>query len=75
MDAGIEGRVELRVLIDERGRYIKHKILKSSDDLLYQVCAAHIVNIRFKPGKQEGKRVKAWVTVPFDFVIDPPKNQ
>lgn len=69
-DAGISGRVVFRVLIDENGRYKKHKVLKTPSKWLTNACTEHLPKIRFTPGIQAGKPVPAWVTVPFDFKLD-----
>lgn len=68
-DAGIYGKVVFRVLIDENGRYKKHKVLKTPHPWLTEACVKHLNKIRFTPGIQAGKPIPVWVTVPFDFKI------
>lgn len=74
-DSGIVGRVVFRVLIDERGNYIKHKVMRSPHDMLTEACAKHIHILKFTPGILDGKPIKVWVTVPFDFKIEDEKDK
>ena len=69
-DAGISGRVVFRVLIDENGRYKRHKLMRSPHKWLTASCVKHINKLRFTPGIQAGKPIPVWVTVPFDFKIE-----
>ncbi len=69
-DAGISGRVVFRVLIDEQGKYKKHKVMRSPHKWLTDACVEHISKLRFTPGIQAGKPIPVWVTVPFDFKIE-----
>jgi protein TonB len=66
-DAGITGKVILRVLIDEQGRYVRHIVKRSPNPWLTQAVEKHINKIRFTPAIQGGRPIKTWVTVPFDF--------
>ncbi len=68
-ESGIEGRVILRVLLDENGRYMKHVVKQSPHKWLTEEAIKHVDEIRFTPGIQAGNPVKCWITVPFDFRI------
>lgn len=66
---GIEGKVLTKVLIDENGKYIKHIILKSPDQLLSEALNPEIQHLRFGVATQNNQPIKAWVTVPFSFKL------
>jgi TonB family protein len=69
MEAEIEGKVIMRVLIDERGQYVKHLVIKDAHPYLTDAVTSKISAIRFTPGIQKGKAIKVWVTIPFDFKL------
>ncbi len=68
-EAGIEGKVVLRVLIDKYGHYVKHVTLKEAHPILNNAVASKIDQLRMTPGIQGGKPIKVWVTLPFDFKL------
>ncbi len=67
---GIEGRVIVHVLVDEKGNVVKTKILKS---LGHSGCDEAAVNairsVKWKPAKQRDKPVKVWVSIPVIFKL------
>ncbi len=73
-DAGIQGRVVLRVLIDKKGNYMKHKVVRSPHPWLSESGTAHIHLLKFSPGIKDGKAIPVWVTVPFDYKIEDSKS-
>lgn len=66
----IEGRVLLRVLVNEYGRHVEHKVLLVGHPLLLPAAEAHVDELIFQPGVSEGKPKRMWVTVPFVFKLD-----
>lgn len=63
-----EGRVLLKVKVDERGQVETVQINQSSGSLLLDEAALQAVSQwRFKPASQAGKAVSAWVKVPIVF--------
>jgi len=66
---GIEGRVVARILIDEEGNYLKHKITSEGDTLLAQAVAAHLSDLKFTPAIQNGEPIKYWINIPFNFKL------
>ena len=64
--AGIEGRVTVKVLVSESGSVIKVGSV-SGPDVFYDEVRDKATNLEFTPGLQNGKPVKVWVTVPFNF--------
>jgi|GEM_PF-3150674 len=67
---GIQGTVLVRVLVDEDGRYVKHKVVKEGDPLLAEAVEQHVEKLRFKPALQGEEPVKFWVDIPFRFKMD-----
>ena len=68
-EAGIEGKVVVRVLIDKYGHYVKHITLKEAHPILNNAVASKIDQLRMTPGIQGGRPIKVWVTLPFDFKL------
>ena len=68
--AGVEGRVYVNVLIDERGNVIDTKILKSlGNNGCDEAAVAAIRKAKWKPAKQRDKPVKVWVGIPVVFKL------
>ncbi len=70
IEAGIEGRVSVRMIVDETGRMINPQILKG---LRYDMDAEVLRVIRgamFEPGRVGGQPVKSWYTLYFQFNLD-----
>jgi protein TonB len=68
-EAGIEGKVLLKVLVDKEGNVEKHMVLKSKHLLLTDACVAQLRTLKFTPAIQAGKPTKFWVVVPVDFKL------
>ncbi len=66
-EAGIQGKVIVRVLVGKDGKYVKHVVLKSPHKILTEAVEKEIPSLEFTPGIQAGKPIKVWVTIPFDF--------
>lgn len=67
--AGIEGTVILHLLIDENGKVLKAKILKSLVEDLDDAAIKAAYDATFYPAKQRDKPVKVWVSMPFTFKL------
>ena len=68
--AGVEGRVYVNVLIDEKGNVIDTKILKSlGNNGCDEAAVAAIRKAKWKPAKQRDKAVKVWVGIPIVFKL------
>lgn len=68
--AGIRGRVIVRVLVDDSGTPIAHSILESAHALLTEAAIEALMNTRFVPAQRDGKSVTCWVYVPVTFKLD-----
>jgi TonB family protein len=67
---GKEGRVLLRVLVDEEGRTKAVEVNASSGhDMLDHAATEAIKKWRFVPARAGGKPVETWVKVPIDFQL------
>jgi periplasmic protein TonB len=66
-EAALEGKVVVRVLVDERGNYAKHVVIKDPHALLTNEVVSKVNLLKFTPAVSKGKPVKMWVTIPFDF--------
>ncbi len=65
--AHIEGKVVVRILVDENGRYVKHIVIKKAHPILVRAVEKEIPNLIFTPGIQSGKPIRVWVNIPFVF--------
>ncbi|MEZ4847922.1 MAG: TonB family protein [Bacteroidia bacterium] len=68
-DAGIEGNVVVRVLVDKNGAYSKHKVINQVHPILADAVEEHIGKLKFTPAIQGGKPIKFWVNIPFKFSL------
>jgi len=69
-DAGIEGTVAIKVLVDERGKVVSAEVLQSDVTTAMNNAALEAVRkCRFRPAKQRTIAVKAYVMVPFTFQL------
>ncbi|MCP4676328.1 MAG: energy transducer TonB [Deltaproteobacteria bacterium] len=67
---GIEGTVQLEILIDENGRVRKVKVLKSPGHGLERAAIAAVSKSKFHPGVINGKAVPVKIKIPYRFVLD-----
>ncbi|UZJ40738.1 energy transducer TonB [Prosthecochloris sp. SCSIO W1101] len=70
--AGIEGKVFVSVLISEKGKPIKAKIMKRepSDQKVFDKSAVEaVMKSTYSPGIQHGRPVKVWLMIPIRFVL------
>ena len=67
-EAGIEGRVTVKVLVGPDGNVIKIGSV-SGPDAFHDEVTSKAQQLQFTPGLQNGKPVKVWVTVPFNFKL------
>ncbi len=68
-DAGIEGQVVVRVLVDEQGNYRKHKMIKKVHPILADAVEKNLHKLKFSPAIQGNKPIKFWVNIPFRFKL------
>jgi len=69
-EAGIEGTVLVKVLVDEQGKVIQAVVLSSDvTPAMERAALAAAWKCRFKPAKQRTIPVKANVMIPFQFQL------
>ena len=68
-DAGIEGTVVVRVLVDKAGNYSRHRVINQVHPILTKAVEEHIDKLRFSPAIQGGKPIPFWVNIPFNFKL------
>lgn len=69
-DAGIEGTVAIRVLVDEQGKVVSADVLQSDVTPAMEKAALEAARkCRFRPAKQRTIPVKAHVMIPFQFQL------
>lgn len=69
IDENIQGTVVIRILVDENGKYVKHKVVKDIHPSLTKAVEAQISQMTFEPAQKEGSAVKYWVNLPFPFKL------
>lgn len=66
-----QGRVMMRVLVDQSGNCLKHQILQDPGSLLSRAVDDQITLLKFKPAIFDGHPIKCWVKIPFEFQLHP----
>ena len=69
VEAEIEGRVTVRILVSKTGDYVKHVVLKDPHPLLTKAVTDKVNLLKMTPGIQGVKPVAVWVTIPFEFEL------
>jgi TonB family protein len=63
----LEGTVRLNVLVDETGRVIDMKVMKSAHPMLDEAVTTAYRQWQFEPAKKQGVPVKVWISVAMSF--------
>jgi len=69
-NAGLEGTVVVEIVIDENGRPSISRIRKSVHEILDKEAERAIMLQTFIPGKQRGRPVKVYMTIPVEFRLN-----
>lgn len=69
IEAGIEDRVFVKVLVGTDGKVQKVGSIKGNE-VFHDEVREKVKNLEFTTGLQNGKPVKVWVTVPFKFKLE-----
>jgi TonB family protein len=75
VEQDLQGQVVVRVLVDEKGQYMKHKTIVKGHPLLAAAVEAQVDKLTFSPAIQEGKAIKFWVNIPFSFKLVGPEDE
>ena len=65
----VEGKVIVRVLVDKKGKYKKHIVLRDPHPLLTNAVVDKLPQLEFSKGIVAGKPSLIWVTIPFNFAL------
>jgi len=65
--AGIEGKVFCRVLVDESGKYLRHRITRADHPALGKAVDPYVHLLTFAPAHNGGQTQIYWANVRFDF--------
>ncbi|MEO0557407.1 MAG: TonB family protein [Bacteroidota bacterium] len=69
-NGGIDGRVVVTAVIDERGRAEDLRIASSPSPMLSYAAIDAIRDSRFRPARRQGRAVKVRLTIPVDFELE-----
>lgn len=67
--AGTEGVVVVRAAINEHGHVFKVEIVKSLGGGCDEAALEAVKATRFSPGKQRGRAIKVWMSIPIRFKL------
>ncbi|MBQ1936837.1 MAG: TonB family protein [Bacteroidales bacterium] len=71
VDAGIQGKVTVSFVIDQKGKVGDVKVVKGvSEELDAEAVRAVAASPDWKPAKVDGKKVKCLVTLPIEFRLE-----
>jgi TonB family protein len=68
--AGVEGKVYIKAYIDENGNVAATEVMRGVGAGLEEAAEDAIMETKFEPGMQHGKKVKVQVVVPILFKLD-----
>jgi len=68
--AGIEGRVYVKFIINEKGNVVDPKVTRGIGGGCDQAAIDAVKKAKFRPGLQRGKPVKVWYTIPIYFKLN-----
>lgn len=64
---GGDNNIKVKILVDEKGHYADHLILKESNPVTTSRACAFMPYLRFLPAVRAGKNIKYWITLPITF--------
>lgn len=76
-DQGLEGTTLLRLRVTDTGAVDSVEVAESSGfEGLDEAAVAGARDLRFQPGRRNGKRVRMWASLPVEFSTRPrPRNE
>jgi len=69
-EAGVEGRVFVQFVVDERGNVVNEQIIRGVSPETDAEALRVVRLARFEPGTQRGEPVKVQFTLPISFKLD-----
>lgn len=71
-DQGLEGTTVLRIRVTDTGEVDSVEVAESAGhDGLDEAAVAGAKELRFQPGRRNGKRVRMWASLPVEFSTRP----
>lgn len=68
--AEVEGKVVVKALVDTNGSILYAKISKcSGNKMLNEAALKAVKEARLPPAKYQGKPVRIWVSIPYEFSL------
>jgi TonB family protein len=64
---GIEGKVNVRVLVSKSGYPIKYIVESTDSDVLTPAAVTVVMSVKYEPAIQKGKPIDCWVSIPVVF--------
>jgi len=62
-----KGEISLKVLIDEKGNYMRNRVIQHDNVKLLQLVETNIQLLKFSPAWKAGKPIKYWAEVKWKF--------
>jgi protein TonB len=67
---GLTGRVEVEFVVDEEGRVVEPRVLRSSDRVFEEATLRAVAKWQFEPGRRAGRVVRFRMAVPVLFNLN-----
>ena len=67
--AGLEGMVVVYVIIDETGKPVSARVVKSVAEVLDKAALEAVLKQRFEPGRQRNRPVRVQMAIPVRFQL------
>lgn len=71
----LEGTIVVRILVDETGDYVRHKIIPEKSNILATAVSEHVPMLRFLPAQRGDSMVAHWLNIPFRFRLKSPETR
>lgn len=68
-DAGAQGKVVMRILVGEDGKYIRHERIQVAHEMLAVAVENYLQELECTPATKDGKPIQFWVNIPFNFKL------
>ena len=63
----VEGRVVVQVLVNEKGKVERHKLIFTTHSIFALAVEKNVERLKFTPGTIATEKSEFWITYPFDF--------
>lgn len=73
-NAGVQGQVQARFVITERGEVVGAAVTSSTDPRFNAVTLEAVRALRFRPGRVAGQAVRTQVELPIQWTVAPPSR-